>query len=298
MKVTILSDLPIIAAFSATALWLVSNILSKKVSVSLGFITMSAIVLPLGMLPMAIGIAVVGVHAIPIYSIVIAALAGIFLTLGFLLLYKTLETEQLTNTVALGELQPAILVLFGIFALGESVNMIQAVSMMIIFAGAVLVVTVEGLSINKKLIPACFAMLSWALYWVLITYSVHASGSTFSMPVLVSRITGSAIAIAYFAANKGKVMKYMHSAFSGRRRRELGIIVAFVSIIAIVDASGDFIFAYVTASNALAIGSALTALSPIAASIAGFFIYKDRLTAPQLAGFAIMVVGALSLAIL
>ena len=141
-------------------------------------------------------------------------------------------------------------------------------------------------------------MLSWAVYWIIITYSINAHGSTFSMPIAISRLSGALIAVSYFAANRGRALNYMHKKFSGPRKRELGIIAALVCIIAIVDASGDFLFSYVAGSNALAVGSALSALSPIIASIAGFLIYKDRLTVPQFTGFAIMVAGAFSLAVL
>jgi adenosylcobyric acid synthase len=76
------------------------------------------------------------------------------------------------------------------------------------------------------------------------------------------------------------------------------MIVFLLALAAMVDASGDFLFSYVTGTNALAIGSALTALTPMAAAfIGGLLIYKDKLTDSQLVGFVIMVAGALVLSL-
>ncbi len=289
---------PIFAAFAAAGFWIISGTLSKKVTLSLGNALSAAIVVTLGIVPMAIGSELVGTTALSAYSELLAVLSGVFLTLGFIMMYKSLQTEQLSNSTALNELQPAILVLLGLFALGEHTSMLQAICIAFIFIGAFLIITTERLTINRKLIPACIAALSWAVYWIMLTYSEGASGGAFALPVTISRISGAVVAIAYLLANRKTAIAYARGALFGAAKTRAYIVALLVSIIAIVDASGDFVFSYVVGSNAVAIGGALTALAPMAVSLMGFILYKERITARQAAGLVIMVAGALAIAIL
>ena len=293
-----LQNLPILAAFGAAAFWTISNIVSKKASVDMGSVAAAAIVVPLGIIPMIIGATLVGSWTIPLSSAVLASISGIFLAVGFILIYRSLQTEQLTNTVVLNEMTPAILVLFGLFALGEHVNMIQALSMVAIFAGAFFMISVGGFRINRRLIPATFAVLSWSIYWIILTYAVTGAGGAFALPVIVSRAAGAGVALAYLAIKRKEMRSYIGRKFGATAGSGKYMIVFLLALAAMVDASGDFLFSYVTGTNALAIGSALTALTPMAAAfIGGLLIYKDKLTDSQLVGFVIMVAGALVLSL-
>lgn len=287
-------DLAATAALVSVLFWTFSNTVSKRLSVSLNRVYMTIAVLLAGFLPIAVLLALFGAGGTSTLSLLIAAFSGVFLVAGFVLLYKALHTEQLTNTVVLGEIQPAILVVFGIFVLGEHVILANIVFMIMIFAGAVLVVTSENLRINGKLMPALLANISWTIYWIMISYSVNI-GNGFVVPVAMSRVFGLAILLLYTAffvpvsRPIGRIKRRRPS-----MRAMLPLFILLLILCGIADATGDTIFAYVAGSQ-LAIGGAISALTPVVVSVIAYFVYKERLTRTQALGFAIMVIGAIAL---
>ncbi len=274
--------------------WALAYILVKKASVHLGNYLTSLIVLLMGVLPMAAVVLITGSSWPGAYSVALSILAGVFLCAGFILAYKSLETEQLTSVVALGEIQPAMLTLFGVFVLKESVSIIAAASIILIFAGALLIITTEGLRINKKLIPAILSNVCWLIYWLIITEAVISS-STYAFQVMASRAAGLILILAMFilvpskTASTTKIQK-LEGIFP------IAIILALLS--GIFDGTGDTLFTLTVHSNLVVLGGALTALNPLFISVLSYFIYKDRLTRTQAIGFGIMVAGAVALSVL
>ena len=105
-----------------------------------------------------------------------------------MLYFKSLETEQLTNAVALSEITPAILTLFGMFVLQEVGNPMEVIDIILIFAGAFLRHKHRGLKINRKLVP-CAARPN-LLDHILAAYNRSVVDSnTFVFQMLASRIT-------------------------------------------------------------------------------------------------------------
>ena len=290
----IMINLGITAAFITTLLWIANGLAVKKTSSSLGNYRSSLIIITIGILPMIAAAIIFGIGAIETYQIAISAAAGVFLCLGFILIFKSLETEQLTNTVALAEMQPAILTLFGVFVLNNHLNMAESASILLIFAGAFFVITHEGISINKKLIPALLGNVSWTIYWILMSIAI--SPSAFAVQMATSRFVGILLLLVLFYFGFAKISTKKHSAprFSARMPY-LIIILAIVS--GLLDGAGDTLFGFTMHLNVIAAGAAITALSPVLVSLCAFIIYHDRLTKPQLIGFIVMVAGALSLAV-
>lgn len=291
-------SLPIIATLVAVVFWIINSVLSKKIAADTGSILGPTVVASAGIVPMVISLFIAGPSSIPILSIALASLAGAFAALGMVLAYKTLMTEQLTNSIALSEVTPPMLVILGIFVLGEVLTTAQLVSIIIIFIGTALIITTEKLKINRRLIPALLSSVCWAIYWVTLSYITPLSGS-FAQPVLISRIVASACLIAYLAVNMRRVSEKTRAyGKAPRAQKALLLIILFMVIAGLTDGSGDAIFAFVVGANAVAIGGALSAIQPMLVSGISFIVYKDRLTRPQLLGLLVMVVGAVALSVL
>jgi drug/metabolite transporter (DMT)-like permease len=290
----IMINLGITAAFITTLLWIVNSLVVKKTSSSLGNYRSSLIIITIGIIPMIAAAMIFGIGTIETYQIAISAAAGIFLCLGFILIFKSLETEQLTNTVVLGEMQPAILTLFGVFVLNNSLNMPEAASILLIFAGAFFVITHEGVKINKKLIPALLGNISWTIYWILMSIAI--SPSAFAEQMAVSRFVGLSLLLALFYFGFAKISTKKLSA--PRLSASMSYPIILLAIVAgLLDGTGDTLFGFTMHLNVIAAGAAITALVPVFVSLFSFILYHDKLTKPQLIGFVVMVAGALSLAV-
>lgn len=288
----------LIAAAVSTVLWIFAGTIAKKISSDLGGRTVSLIYATFSLLPILIIVYLVGDYSISAYSIFLSAAAGLFLGAGFILGFKALQTEKLASVSALAEIQPAFLVLLSIIVLNESINILQAASIAIIFAGALMIITTEKLRININLLPALLSFISWSIYWAIMVYAVTSAG-TFALPIFISRLAGVPLIAIYFiygiAANSEKGGQGLRSILSNPC---LAISIILTLVASFADAVGDTIFGITIGSNVLALGAALIALQPMAVSFLGFALYRDRMTRVQLIGFIIMVAGAFSLSVL
>ncbi|MDE1860879.1 MAG: DMT family transporter [Candidatus Micrarchaeota archaeon] len=290
-------SLPIMAAISTVFFYIAAAFLAKKVSAGLGSMLTSAIVITFGVVPMLIALFVIGNYSVPQTYIVMAAVSGIPMAAGYVLLYRSLQTEQLTNSIALTEISPALTVLFGIAVLGESLTETDAISIAVIFLGALLIITTTGLKINRRLIPAALSSVLWACYWIILAY-VLSYTSNFTEIVAISRLTSIMFVFAYFLAIgnpiKSKVAELNKTRKGMAALKTMAILAVFMGIF---DGSGDILFSYVFSSKIVAIGGAISALAPMAVSVLGYFFYKDRLTPMQFIGLITMVAGAVALSI-
>ncbi|MDE1851568.1 MAG: EamA family transporter [Candidatus Micrarchaeota archaeon] len=288
-------EIGVFGAMIAMLSWAFANVIAKRVSTVLGTLNTSLVIIPLGILPMVIYLLLNGGWAgTTAIGAIIAAISGIFLFLGFFTGYKALETEQLTNAYVLGEMQPALLVLFGLSVLGQRLTQAEAAGVAVIFLGAFLVITNERFRINKMLIPSLFSSLLFTAYWILMNYAIGHSTNAIA-PLTIGRIVGVVTVLGYL------FMHTKEAKNSPRKRirlRDAAMLIVIIAITAgILDGSGDVAFAVAIQANFLTIGSALTALAPVVAAVASYFVYKERLSRLQFIGFMIMVLGAVSLSL-
>jgi len=281
-------DLTTIAAILPAIIWAVTVTMEKKLSVLTGSIKTSILLAGFGIIPILI-IFAYSHSAITSYVVILSIISGIFFTVGTLLYYKSLETEQQSNSSGTGLAQPAILIAFSILVLKESLSVLQALGGIIIVAGVFLIITNRKMEINKKLIPALLANVSWAGYWIFASYAILASNQI-GAPLLISRVTGFLLAIAVFGIflNKQKTSKAKPS--------HLNYVLLLGLFAGVFDAVGNLIFAYVVNLNLLSIASIFTAAMPLFITALGYLIYKERLTKEQGIGMAIAVAGALIIA--
>ncbi len=283
-------NLGIAAALVATSAYVVGDTASKYVSEFFGNRTASIAIMGVGILPAFIALLIFGAGSMPsVYQICLIALSSFFLAAGYLLVYKSLETEQASNTLILFEIVPVVLVLFGFFALSESVTLVQSASMLAIFFGALCVTTNVKQRFNKKLFPAIVGMVLWALYAIPITYAIKGSGE-FILPILMVKVFSFAMVAAYLLLTmprKSKIVK-VQKKISGR--------TALITLgSGLFDGIGMLVFGYIFLGNAIALAGAINSMGPACEMLLSRMFYKDRWTKLQFAGLVVMVVGAIAL---
>ncbi|MEM3839166.1 MAG: DMT family transporter [Candidatus Micrarchaeaceae archaeon] len=286
--------LGVTAAITAVMFWLVSNSASKRIVRGLGTHTVTMLMIGLGTVPALVGTLVIGIYSVPASSALLSMAAGLLLPVGFALGYTTLRTEKLSNAAPLGEIQPAAFVLFGLAVLGESVSVLQMTSIIAIFSGAFLILTTEGMKFNRKLMPYILSNICWVIYWLAMTYSVRWA-HTYALPILISRLTAVAPALIYFMSDKRSAIDLHWLRVKIKTNGTFAALISLATIAAFADASGDTVFGITLQTNVLALGGAMLALSPMFIAFAGFLLYHEKLTRLQLAGLAIMVIGAVAL---
>ncbi len=285
------------AAIIAITLWTIASTISKKISRGLGANLVTFLYLAVSIVPIAIGTVAIGTYSISTAGALLAALAGLFLSLGFISTFKALTTEHLSSVIAVSEIYPVVFVLFGILVLGQTINEIQLVSMVVIFAGAAMIITTEKLRLNKMMIPAVVGAVSWTIYWIIMTYSIHSAG-TFALPILISRVVGIPFAIIFLLINRNAVSELKLLGKKIKASRMVMVMVALTIIASFSDAVGDTVFGITIGSSVLVIGAALVALQPMVVSFFGFLFYKEKLTKVQFLGLATMFAGAFVLSVL
>jgi len=284
----------IIAALSASLLWGFEDALSKKPVSKLGISLTTSIILVVGLLPFAI-VAMLYPSSMTYFGIALSAIAGLFWGAGFMLIYKSVSTENVTSTFVINEILPAIIIIFGILGLGEKISIVNFLLIIIIFCGSVVVMLSENLKFNLRLLYAVLANVSWGLFWVLMIEVIHTSGS-FAEPLLIARIVAAAAVVVFFAISSNRVR---HTAKARRlpALRSLYIPISMAALIGIVDAFGNDAFGFVSTTGFVAIGAGIIAISPIFVALLGRLFYNDKLRPLQWTGFGIIVAAAILLAL-
>ncbi|MDE1847126.1 MAG: DMT family transporter [Candidatus Micrarchaeota archaeon] len=276
-----------IAAVLAVLSWAISLVIEKRIVTILGKTKGAALVIGLGVLPMLI-LSALSFSLLDPAEIALAAISGIFLSIGFVLYYKSLETEQISNTSGTGLLQPALLIIFSVFVLSEPLTLPQIIGGIVIFLGIILILTTERMELNRNLIPAIMAQVSWALYWIFATYAILGSHKV-AIPLLISRVVAfiSGAALFPLLLKKDKIS----------RRSGVAYIAILLVIAGILDGAGNILFGKVVSLNELQVGSIFSAMVPIVITGLGYVVYKERLTRLQAIGMLAAVIGALIIAI-
>lgn len=218
----------------------------------------------------------------------LSILSGVLLAVGIVLYYNAIKTQQITNAAALGEVQPVILLLFGVFILGEAVTILEGLGALIIFTGAFLVITTHKLKVNWGLFPVVLANICWSVYWILMTYAIQGYGGE-SFPLLLSRTCGFVLLIAYaFYANK--IPKTVKKPMSTYHKY---ILWFFILLSGFMDGFYNLLFGFIINVNIVAIAAALLAAGPILTAVLGRVFFGERLDARQKIGFVLAIVGAI-----
>ena len=107
----------------------IGDSIAKRVSVELGNYGAALFILGIGVLPLLVFFFAVPQNQIGMGVLVLSLVAGVFLAIGNILIYKSLETEQVSETMSLVNIGPALLIIFGFLVLQETVNLIQKMAL-------------------------------------------------------------------------------------------------------------------------------------------------------------------------
>lgn len=286
--------LGLLAALLSLFFFSIGDTISKKASEILGHRISAAIVVGAGTIPLGISLLFVQPNVFSLGILEFTVISGAFGALGFILVFKSLETEQVTNTMVLVNLQYAIVVLFGILVLSESVGAPHYISLLVIFIGALLVTTTKGFKINTRLVPAILGTVCWGLGIVTIVYALTIYQNTTTMFFFFGRAMGFTFFLLYFLyllMQKGGKNKIIPKKFK-LQSLLLPLIAGISNGLALM------MIVFVTLYKFVAIGGAILALEPILIAIYGYLFYKDKLTTLQLIGMVIAVLGGVMLNII
>jgi drug/metabolite transporter (DMT)-like permease len=226
--------------------------------------------------------------------LLIALIAGLSLALGYVLVLKSLETEQTSNTWALINLAYISIVIFGVFGLGEAVTLPQVAAILIIFLGAGFVTINRGFKFNKHLIPAIAGNLLWVVYNILMIYGISKYPTSPSLIISAIWIIGFVSLLVYGIASSRTKSKQF------KRLITLKLTLPLITFIGVglVLGLGQILFVLVILQKFVAIGGAILAIEPIVIVIAAYLIYKDKMTTFQKAGVIITVIGGIIISLL
>ncbi len=291
-----LYNILIIASLAAALLWVFTDSVSKVFIKKLGRQKSATLIVTIGIIPAIIAIAIVGIPQMSLTGlaelIIVAVVAGAALFAGFATIYRSVDNAGIANSYMLIELQPPILIIFSLLALSEHLNSWQLISMALIFIGIAFVLITKEFKISKELLPSVAGNILWASYWIVagiaITYLKE-----YALLMLFIRVFAALFALAYYS-------NYSTSAASSGvsiKKLATSSIIAFALLAGLADGTGNILFAFVSFSHKLAIGSAILTIEPIVVWLIGVALYKEKVTMFQKLGFAIATIGYVALAI-
>lgn len=275
-------------AFGSFALifYTVADLLVKYPAAIMGNRTTSIITLGASNVPIIIALALTAGHIQFSYEMVLlSAISGICLGGGTLMVLKSLESQQVTNTMALIELGLVLTVIFGILVLHESEPILSYVGVAGIFVGSLLVST-KGLTINTKLIPAMVGNIIWGGQFIAIYYAINYTDNIL-LPALISSLVAAATIELYILLLGGH-----HFRPQPGRRRPLyvgAVSGAFLGL-------GLIAVMFIMKSRVLPTGMSLMAIEPVFITAFGAIFYRDSISRTQAMGILLATLGAVLLA--
>lgn len=282
-----------VLAVITTILWATATFIERRLASTLGMRLTSLIVVSVGIIPITIFLIAT---MPPITSLSVgsaffwlAALSGVFFAFGYVFFLKGVETEQVSNAVVINFVQIILLVLFGVFVLSETLQLSQIVGGAVLLLGVFLVSTKkEGLRLNRKLLPVFYAEVSWALYWIVLSYTIYTSGQT-AQYLFVSRFIGAVLIMGMFS--KQLFVKPKKIAI---KKKSAIITLLYLGVLAgLLDGSGNSVFSYIAHLNGIALASIINLFGFIVTISLAYYFYGERLNKVQLLGVVIALAGAI-----
>jgi drug/metabolite transporter (DMT)-like permease len=267
----------------------IGNAVTKKCDVEYGKYKTAIISIAAGILPnLVIYIFFPSAFTLPLVLIGIGT--GFLFALGYVLFFKSLETEQASNTYSLTLIQAVAISAFGIVVLSEPLSPLAIGGAMLGITGVILVSTTRGFKINRYLIPAMLGNIVWSVGWFVVDYMV-ANGANFIVLLTLQRTIAALIVLIPFVLY-WKTAEKRHA--SGHKARNVAL--AFGIGGGLLSGIGNLAFAYLADLNFVAVGSILTAFVPIITILIAIPLYGDKMTRLQWFGIAVATVGAIAIA--
>jgi drug/metabolite transporter (DMT)-like permease len=271
----------------------VSDTFAKSVSVRWGNKRATFALLVLSVLPMVISIPFLGLGGLDGFAIGISALSGVFYMLAYLLMYKSLETEQVANTISLSGIEYAIIALFGILILGEGVTKLDVLCFAGIFIGIFFVTTTAKFRFNRNYFPALLGMVFFGGTYILLDYVSKGSGGLLAL-LLVNRIVAITLMALYLriAPERRRIVK---------NRKTFSMwdsTLMFAVFTGILNGMGAISLLALALLNFVAVGSVIVAAEAAVVIFLGYLIYKEKFERRQIIGFVLLSACVMVLSVL
>jgi len=276
----------IIASLLAVLSWSFVDAVSKLYINRFGKELSSLILLSIGIIPMLLLATAYHYLGNILFLLFIGLVGGLVLFLGYILVYKSVPSGGVSNSYILLEVQPIILILFGIFVLGEHIGIEKAASIILIFIGISLILLSKKFKLDKQLVPALIGNVMWAVYWAIVILA-FLYYKNFVLPLLSVRVFGAFFAYLYYKAKSPK--NYYKINLS---KLEISII-AILILAGLFDGFGNILFAFISFSNKVVFGSAILSSEPIIVWLIGLIAYHEKITVRQKFGFLVATAGYL-----
>lgn len=228
---------------------------------------------------------------------------SIFLAAGYILYYKALSQAEVSKVTIFSNIQPLIIFIFGLFFLNEGISAIPLLGGMLIFIGSTLGIYEKGIKIDRRLVPAVFANVSWGIYWIFMAGSVNQSN--YVLPLLVARAIASVIVTIFYLSIKSPAHQKTTAPRPNSKsavHKALAITVLPLTMLAVligsfVDSGINLTFSLAISLSFAVLGSAIIAFAPMITAVIGRIAFKDELKPYQILGLVMAVIGAALVAI-
>jgi drug/metabolite transporter (DMT)-like permease len=240
----------IIASLLAVLSWSFVDAVSKLYINRFGKELSSLILLTIGIIPMLLLAMAFPYLGNILFLLFIGFSGGLVLFLGYIFIYKSVPSRGVSNSYILLEIQPIILILLGIFVLGEYISIEKVASIILVFVGISFIMLSKKFKLDKQLVPALMGNVMWAIYWAIIILA-FLYYKNFVLPLLFARMFGALFAYLYYKAKPPK--NYYKINLS---KPEISIMLILI-LAGLFDGFGNISFAFVSFSNKVVLGSAL-----------------------------------------
>lgn len=210
---------------------------------------------------------------IGLYSALLSAVTGILMGAGTLLVLTSLETQQVSDTMALVAISYAIPVIFGAAILRERVGPVEWAGIALIFSGST-AVSLKDMKLNKYLMPAALGNVAWGLQFITLKMAIRSVASILPVAALSSAVSVVPVA-AYAGLTKGLRAKAPAKAAAAGALLALGLIFALM----------------VLEGSEVALGMSIIAAEPALVTLLGLVMLKERVNWLQALGVIMATAG-------
>ncbi len=284
-------DIGLAVAFGSMLSFAASDVMAKRVSSKFGSRRANALMLASNLMVMLAAGALLGISKATPLSIILSAASGISYAIAYFLVYKSLETQQVSSTISLVGIEYVLLTLFGISVLGEAVSYLAVVGIIGVFIGSFLVTSSRGLKINRHYLPAIMGMVAFAMTYILLIFAQQDSGGP-ALPLIINRIFAVSITIAYLRYSRPAAQHHLPE--HPRHRRQL---MTMNVLMGVFNGLGSLLYLILAQYGAVAVGSAIVASEPALMVFLGSLLYRDRFSRHQFFGISLVIISTILLSL-
>lgn len=280
----------IIFAIGSMIVIAVVDTFMRKATRALGSYFSSMIFIGLAIIPLLFLVVAVPPSGIaPIY-LLYAVLGGLAYALGLVLVLKTLETEQASNTWALSNIGLIPIILLGAIVLAEPINMLELFGILGVVFGSLMITITKDMKFNKKLLPAIAGNVLFAVYFIFSTYAVSQAHAEYTLIFPLAYASAFIALMAY-----GTAKSSLKPAIKKLNKSNL---LWFVVAIGLLGGVSQALWMFVVIFKTVALGGAIQVFEPALVVVLAYMVYRERLTPLQSIGVIISLAGALAVSVL